>query len=67
MALIFIPIAWLAVMTVVAAVCCTAARGDRTEISGVELPELELGVRPGSAVPDVSRLPAEAPSALIAA
>jgi hypothetical protein len=49
MLLIFVPIAWIAVMTVIAAMCCMAARGDRVQVSGVELGELELSVRPAAA------------------
>jgi hypothetical protein len=67
------------VMTVVAAVCCMAARGDRVQVSGVELRELELGARPANAGQGVSRTTtadaprtgsrtaAEAPSSAIAA
>jgi hypothetical protein len=62
MLLLLIPIAWLAVMTVVVAVCCMAARGDRTIVTS-----LELGDSQFSPAPSVAKTPAAAPRSILAA
>jgi hypothetical protein len=62
MLLLLIPIAWLAVMTVVVSVCCMAARGDRTIILS-----RELGDSQSSAAPSVATTPAAAPRSILAA
>jgi len=63
MLLIVIPIAWIAVMTVVVSVCCMAARGDR----GIVVSSHELGDFQLSAKPSVARTPVEAPRSIAAA
>ncbi len=63
MLLLLIPIAWIAVMTMVVAVCSMAARGDRAVVvSTTDHGTLTLG-----ATPIVSRTPAEAPRSILAA
>ncbi len=62
MLLIVIPIAWIAVTTVVVAVCCMAARGDRAIVTSRELGDFQF-----TATPSLSRTPAEAPRSILAA
>jgi hypothetical protein len=63
MLLIVIPIAWIAVMTVVVSVCCMAARGDRIVVgSSRELGDFKLNAKPS-----VARTPVEAPRSIAAA
>ena len=62
MLLLLIPIAWLAVLTVVVAVCSMAARGDRATVSSGELGAFQF-----SASPSVAATPAAAPRSIRAA
>jgi hypothetical protein len=67
MLLILIPIAWIAVMTMVVAVCCMAARGDRVTVSSSELGGFLLSTTAAGATASVSRTPAQAPRSIAAA
>jgi len=62
MLLLLIPIAWIAVLTMVVAVCCMAARGDRVIVSSSELGEHQFSASTGAA-----KTPVAAPRSILAA